>query len=245
MTLTDAIEDANDDYQEQDDLTESTYEDLLDAFEEYLSSLSPILGPATGDTIETTFFTTAKSRGAEAKEAFNRFIDEAEYVDTNIESDFFNIVIDLQNIYQDFDDERTEAEEAEKQAEEDKKKAEEEAKAATEQEKADATDAEATVDGFVDEYIDGDDAGIRKFMTASFIAEFEFDRLAPDARQFYEPSLYRTLDVVRESEEKYYVYGRLTNKEVAGDDQFSNDFNFTVILDDDTWLVDVDQAPFR
>ena len=126
-----------------------------------------------------------------------------------------------------------------------KQKAEEEAKKQQEQLNKDNTAVKNAAVSFADDFISGDSAGMKRWMTSSFENEYDFARLSDEYRSYYTPDSFRVIDVVRNSDSRYYVYGRMTQKQVGGDDQYTEDFNLTLIKDGSEWLVDVDTAPAR
>ena len=227
----DAVSSAEEDFKGVEAISNGAYQEALESLTSYLLSLQAILDKDY-EEMTSEDFTSVKTLADESKESVTKFQDETDYVDENLSSDFFGTYADAQKLY----DTKVEAD---KKADEEAKQAEEEAKEALALEEKLVTEA---VDGFTDAFIDGDLTRIKKYMTKSFQEEFDFESRQDD---LYVPVSYRTIDKTKDNDTRYYVYGRMTQKLADGEDQYSYDYNFTVVKDGERWLVDLDQAPSR
>lgn len=222
---------SEDRYKNQTTLQNRDYQDALEAVNSYVLSLQALL-EKDYTKITTNDFDSLKDLAAEAKTASDTFENSADYIQDNIGNDFFNASIKVKEVY--------DAKIADDQ------KASEEAKAAQQKEAErlakEQEDVNAAVTGFTAQYIKGNKMEINKYMTDNFQNEFDYDKLS---NAYYQATNYRIIDTVKNSDTRYYVYGRLTEKQVGGTDQYAYDYNFTVVLDGSNWQVDVDQAPSR
>jgi cytoskeletal protein RodZ len=222
---------SEDRYKNQSTVQSSQYQVALENINAYLLALQAVLDKDY-TKVTTNDFDSLKDAAAEAKDSADTFKDDTDYIKDAVGNDFFNTSIKVKTIYDAKIADDQAASEAAKQAQQ--KAAE---KLAKEQE-----DVDAAVSGFMNEYIKGNKMEINKYMTDNFQNEFDYDKLSND---YYDPTSYRIIDTVKNTDSRYYVYGRLTEKQIGGTDQYAYDYNFTVVLDGGSWRVDVDSAPSR
>lgn len=222
---------SEDRYKNQSTLQDTKYQNALEAINSYVLSLQALL-EKDYTKITSNDFDSVKNLASEAKTAADSFENGADYVKDSVGNDFFNASIKVKSVYDAKIAEDQAASEAEKAAQQ--KEAE---RLAQEQE-----DVNAAVTGFTTQYIKKNKMEINKYMTDNFQNEFDYDKLSS---AYYEATNYRIIDTVKNSDTRYYVYGRLTEKQIGGSDQYAYDYNFTVVLDGSSWRVDVDSAPAR
>lgn len=224
-------------YDQQTIVQNDAYVDALDAIVVYIEAVQAVLDTDIAE-IQGTDFDSLKEKATTAQEATNTFIDKTDYLDTKVVPSFFDAHEKLKSLFDTYTN-------TTKQEEEAKKKAEEEARKQKEQVAKDDSTVENVAVSFSEDFIVGDATGMKRWMTSSFEAEYDFTRLSSENRSYYAPESFRVIDVVRNSDTRYYVYGRMTQKQVGGDEQYTEDFNLTLMKNGSEWLVDVDAAPAR
>ena len=223
------IEDASEDYDVQDNFRDRDYEDSLDSTLAYLRDLTVAISIDKTDVTGETFEATKSSQNA-AKDDVEEFVKKTEVDDIEELAGLFEIVAILEGLHKTYVDEaNAEVALAEEQAA---------------QARADDAAVEEAATFFTTDYIQGDEGGLMQSMTASFQSEFDYERLGEDFFS-YPPASYRITDKVKDTDDRYYVYGRMTYKQRDGDDQYIGEYNLTVIRQDGEWLVDIDSAPRR
>lgn len=233
--LSNALEKAQKNYSDQTIVQNDTYSTTLDALTNYVESITEVLNK-NKDEIKDTDFANIKTESASAKSSVKTLIANTKYLSKNIVSDFFDLSVPLKTIDDSYVAQVKKAQDdlAQQQAAEAAKQ---------KQLAADQKAAEASATGFTNARMTDTDPykKLKSFMTQSFKDEYDF--ATHDSS--YALVSYRIIDSVRNSDTRYYIYGRMTEKAIAGTDQFSYDYNLTVIKVGDAWLVDLDQAPAR
>lgn len=227
------LKQAQEDFDDQDSLENDEYQEALESLTRYINTLQTLLDEDV-DALETSDFEEVREDAENAQSDVDNFLDETSFVDDELTDEFFNLHISIKSLF-----------DAYQQVQDEEQKQKEEEEAEQEQEAQDQNDVQSAANSFAQAFIDGDEGDMRNVMTGNFESEFDFSRLEDEYREFYAPVSFRTIELVRDSEERYYVYGRMTEDQVGGDDKYTYDFNLTIVKNGSDWLVDLDSAPSR
>lgn len=112
--------------------------------------------------------------------------------------------------------------------------------AASAKDAADKKAVETTVNNYLNAFIAGNAATMRRYMTEAFQKEYDFNQLTPEARQYSYPASFRILTNQKVDGEKYKVQANVVNKLRDGSGQFTvgNEINVVYNSASANWLVD-------
>lgn len=112
--------------------------------------------------------------------------------------------------------------------------------AASAKDAADKKAVEATVGNFLNAYIAGNAATMRRYMTEAFQKEYDFNQLTPEARQYSYPASFRILTNQKVDGERYKVQANVVHKLRDGSGQYTvgNELNVIYNSASAVWLVD-------
>ena len=112
--------------------------------------------------------------------------------------------------------------------------------AASAKDAADKKAVETTVNNYLNAFIAGNAATMRRYMTDAFQKEYDFNQLTPESRQYSYPASFRTLTNQKIDNNRYKVQANVVNKLRDGSGQFTigNDISVVYNSASATWLVD-------
>lgn len=126
-----------------------------------------------------------------------------------------------------------------------------EAKSKKEQSQQDVLDkqlVELSITGFMDGFISGDAAKMKRYMTPAFITEYNFAQLSADNRKYTYPASYRIVSNSKSGDAGYVVQVNVLNKyknsETNATDQYTTSFTYTVVYvaSSGRWLINTEKA---
>ncbi len=112
--------------------------------------------------------------------------------------------------------------------------------AASAKDAADKKAVEAVVGNYLNAYIAGNAATMRRYMTEAFQKEYDFNQLTPESRQYSYPATFRILTNEKIDSAKYKVQANVVHKLRDGSGQYTvgNEMSIVYNAASSTWLVD-------
>lgn len=112
--------------------------------------------------------------------------------------------------------------------------------AASAKDAADKKAVETTVNNYLNAFIAGNAATMRRYMTDAFQKEYDFNQLTPESRQYSYPASFRILTNQKIDNSKYKVQANVVNKLRDGSGQFTIGNDISIVYDSASaaWLVD-------
>lgn len=204
--------------------------DLLDAFSLYSDYLEEIKSAAdnpsgfTNQDIED-----AERISEDARNAFIRAYAKLDFIENKIEDSSYAIISSFQSVREQYENE-LEAEE----------RAKAEADREVQQQAENKAKAEATVTSFMNAYIAGNEAELKKYMTLAFQKEFNYADLSSDARLYSYPESFRVTTTEKESDTQFDIYGieLQVNRDSGSKWTINRHFAVLFVKSDNKWLID-------
>ncbi|MFC1632839.1 hypothetical protein ACFL1U_01690 [Patescibacteria group bacterium] len=204
------------------------YYKFIAAYVQYLDELNSLLEQL--GTAPERSFDQANNFGDTALTSITDFyIIAGAAISERIPEEVFVLSTDLGELQSDYqaglaaaEKEQQELEQAQRQAEEDQ------------------AEVEVHVTSFMDAYIAGIEAQVRRYVTDAFEAEFDFNVLTDSYRHYSGPTNFRITDVKRNSESKFTIEGNVAYESKTTDNQWTVAIVLTVVYDADytLWLID-------
>lgn len=164
-----------------------------------------------------------------AKTSFSKTYIKFDFLDKKIPDETYNIVSRFQEVRKNY---------------EDKLAGEEQAKAEQERQQKQLSDdkakAESLVISFMNAYIAGNEAELKKYMTAAFQKEFNYADMSGDARLYSYPESFRITTTKKASDTQYDIYGRelQVNRESGSKWTINRHFAAIWVQSESKWLID-------
>lgn len=113
------------------------------------------------------------------------------------------------------------------------------AEAQSAKDKADKTAVENATGNFLNAFIAGNAATMRRYMTPAYQAEYDFNQLTSDSRNVVYPASFRILAVIKNEDNRYKSQANVLYKYRDGSSQYTvgNELNFVYDTGSATWLV--------
>ena len=113
------------------------------------------------------------------------------------------------------------------------------AEAQSAKDKADKTAVENTTGNFLNAFIAGNAANMRRYMTSAYQAEYDFNQLSAEARNVVYPASFRILNITKVDDTKYKSQANVLYKYRDGSGQYTvgNELNLTYDSASASWLV--------
>jgi hypothetical protein len=105
--------------------------------------------------------------------------------------------------------------------------------------KADKTTVENNTGNFLNAFIAGNAATMRRYMTSAYQAEYDFNQLSAESRNVVYPASFRILTVTKTDDNRYKSQANVLYKYRDGSSQYTvgNELNFVYDSGSATWLV--------
>jgi len=165
----------------------------------------------------------------DSKTSFSKMHSKLDFLDQKLSDDTYGIVSKFQEVRKNYE---------EQLATEEQTKADQERQGKQEQE--DKAKAESIVTSFMNAYIAGKEADVKKYMTAAFQKEFNYADLSSDARMYSYPESFRITQTKKTSDSQYDVYGRELQVNRESGSKWTIDRHLAVVWvqSESKWLID-------
>ena len=113
------------------------------------------------------------------------------------------------------------------------------AEAQSAKDKSDKTAVENTTGNFLNAFIAGNAANMRRYMTSAYQAEYDFNQLSAESRNVVYPASFRILNITKVDDTKYKSQANVLYKYRDGSGQYTvgNELNLTYDSASASWLV--------
>ncbi len=210
----------------------SAFVDKMGSFSARVASMSDDISAITEDDI-----TTAQELSVAAKDQTAQTKKDLSYLTESINEALFNVDEYLASL-------KTLSDQA-------KDKAAAEVKSKKQQAEQDALDkqlVELSITGFLDGYVAGDATKMKRYMTADFAKEYNFDQLSADNRKYNYPSSYRIVSNTKNDATTYTVQANVLykykNSESDVTNQYTSSYTYSVIYvaSSGRWLINTEKS---
>lgn len=165
----------------------------------------------------------------ETKTSLSKMYSKLDFLDQKMPEDTYGIVTKFEEVRKNYE---------EQLATEEQTKADETRK--SKQEQDDKAKVESMVTSFMNAYIAGKEAEVKKYMTAAFQKEFNYADLSSDARMYSYPESFRITMTKKANDSQFDVYGRelQVNRESGSKWTINRHFAVIWVQSESKWLID-------